>query len=96
MLQKPYSVSFEDRPVPTIADPHDVIVNVKFTGICGSDVHYWTHGSIGNFVVKDPMVLGHESSGIVTKSVFITLDIGFGSTNSFVSSRPKSQECRGR
>ena len=65
MLQKPYSVSFEDRPVPTIADPHDVIVNVKFTGICGSDVHYWTHGSIGNFVVKDPMVLGHESAGII-------------------------------
>ena len=65
MLQKPYSVSFEDRPVPTIADPHDVIVNVKFTGICGSDVHYWTHGSIGNFVVKDPMVLGHEGAGVI-------------------------------
>lgn len=65
VLQKPYSVSFEDRPVPTIADPHDVIVNVKFTGICGSDVHYWTHGAIGHFVVKDPMVLGHESAGII-------------------------------
>jgi len=34
-------------------------------GICGSDVHYWTHGSIGDFVVKAPMVLGHEASGIV-------------------------------
>jgi D-xylulose reductase len=65
VLEKPYAVKFEDRPVPTIADPHDVIVNVKFTGICGSDVHYWTHGAIGSFVVKDPMVLGHESAGIV-------------------------------
>ncbi|GAB7322241.1 hypothetical protein MBLNU13_g03237t1 [Cladosporium sp. NU13] len=65
VLEKPYAVKFEDRPVPTVADPHDVIVNVKFTGICGSDVHYWTHGAIGHFVVKDPMVLGHESAGIV-------------------------------
>lgn len=42
------------------------MVNVKYTGICGSDVHYWQHGAIGHFVVKEPMVLGHESSGIVT------------------------------
>lgn len=36
-------------------------------GICGSDVHYWQHGRIGDFVVKDPMVLGHEASGRVVK-----------------------------
>lgn len=36
-------------------------------GICGSDVHYWQHGKIGDFVVKDPMVLGHEASGRVVK-----------------------------
>lgn len=42
-----------------------MLVNIKFTGICGSDVHYWKHGAIGNFVVREPMVLGHESSGIV-------------------------------
>lgn len=40
---------------------------MKYTGICGSDVHYWVEGAIGDFVVKDPMVLGHESSGIVTQ-----------------------------
>lgn len=65
VLEKQDHVKFEDRPIPTIQDPYDVIVNVKFTGICGSDVHYWTHGAIGNFVVRAPMVLGHESSGIV-------------------------------
>lgn len=37
------------------------------TGICGSDVHYWTHGRIADFVVNSPMVLGHESAGIVTR-----------------------------
>lgn len=36
-------------------------------GICGSDVHYLKNGRIGDFIVKEPMVLGHESSGIVTE-----------------------------
>ena len=36
-------------------------------GICGSDVSYWTKGLIGDFVVKAPMVLGHEASGVVSK-----------------------------
>jgi len=35
-------------------------------GICGSDVHYWAHGKCGPFEVKGPLILGHESSGIVT------------------------------
>ncbi|KAF2223472.1 chaperonin 10-like protein [Elsinoe ampelina] len=67
VLQKPLSVTFEDRPLPelTPSTSKDVIVNVKYTGICGSDVHYWQHGAIGSFIVKAPMVLGHESSGVV-------------------------------
>ncbi|KMU72606.1 sorbitol dehydrogenase 2 [Coccidioides immitis RMSCC 3703] len=52
-------------PGPTIQHPHDVMINVKYTGVCGSDVHYWDHGAIGHLVLKEPMVLGHESSGIV-------------------------------
>lgn len=36
-------------------------------GICGSDVHYLVHGRIGDFVVKDKMIIGHEASGIVKK-----------------------------
>lgn len=36
-------------------------------GICGSDVHYWQHGKIGDFVVNEPMVLGHEAAGRVVK-----------------------------
>lgn len=67
VLEKAGSVKYEDRPIPTLKSPYDVLVNVKFTGICGSDVHYWVHGAIGQFVVKEPMVLGHESSGVVAK-----------------------------
>lgn len=47
---------------------HDsAIVAPKATGICGSDVHYLKHGRIGDFIVKDPMVLGHESAAVVVK-----------------------------
>ncbi|KAJ5757061.1 uncharacterized protein N7511_007243 [Penicillium nucicola] len=67
VLEGIHKVKFEDRPIPELKNPHDVIINVKFTGICGSDVHYWEHGAIGSFVVKDPMVLGHESAGIISK-----------------------------
>jgi D-xylulose reductase len=35
--------------------------------ICGSDIHYYTHGRIGDFVVREPMVLGHESAGVVVE-----------------------------
>ncbi|ODT59496.1 MULTISPECIES: NAD(P)-dependent alcohol dehydrogenase [Paracoccus] len=45
--------------------PNDVRIAVHTVGICGSDVHYYTHGKIGPFVVEQPMVLGHEASGTV-------------------------------
>jgi D-xylulose reductase len=45
--------------------PDDVRIRIHTVGICGSDVHYYTHGKIGNFIVKEPMVLGHEASGTV-------------------------------
>ncbi|KAK0732558.1 chaperonin 10-like protein [Apiosordaria backusii] len=67
VLNKPNDVSFEERPIPKLKSPHDVLVAVNYTGICGSDVHYWLHGAIGHFVVKDPMVLGHESAGTVVE-----------------------------
>lgn len=44
-----------------------VLIEVKKTGICGSDVHYLVEGRIGHFVVNSPMVLGHESAGVVAK-----------------------------
>ncbi|KIW88118.1 D-xylulose reductase A [Cladophialophora bantiana CBS 173.52] len=64
-------VFFEDRPIPKLTGPRDVLLQVNYTGICGSDVHYWQHGRIGHFVVKEPMVLGHESAGTV-------LEVGSG------------------
>lgn len=45
----------EQVPIPK-PGPNQVLVKVHTVGICGSDVHYWTHGAIGPFVVKEPMV----------------------------------------
>lgn len=45
----------------------DVLLQMHSVGICGSDVHYWQHGRIGDFVVTEPMVLGHEAAGRVVK-----------------------------
>ena len=47
--------------------PHDVRIAIHTVGICGSDVHYYTHGAIGPFVVRAPMVLGHEASGTLVE-----------------------------
>jgi D-xylulose reductase len=65
VLRGPLDVSFEDRPVPKITDPYSVLIRVDYTGICGSDVHYWCDGKLGPFVLESPMVLGHESAGTV-------------------------------
>ncbi|ODQ81220.1 hypothetical protein BABINDRAFT_160605 [Babjeviella inositovora NRRL Y-12698] len=67
VLKQVGEIVIENRPVPKLQDSHYVKIAIKKTGICGSDVHYYTHGSIGPFVVKNPMVLGHESAGIVVE-----------------------------
>ncbi|CEP64954.1 D-xylulose reductase XYL2 LALA0_S15e01134g [Lachancea lanzarotensis] len=67
VLKSKGHISIEDRPIPKIEDPHFVKLEIKKTGICGSDVHYYVAGAIGDFVVKKPMVLGHESSGVVVE-----------------------------
>ncbi len=52
-----------ERPRP---GPGEVQVRVHTVTICGSDVHYFRHGRIADFVVDGPLVLGHETSGTVT------------------------------
>ncbi|XP_035686386.1 sorbitol dehydrogenase-like [Branchiostoma floridae] len=44
---------------------NEVQIAMCSVGICGSDVKYWTHGKCGRFVLEEPMVMGHESSGTV-------------------------------
>lgn len=64
VLDRVRQMHWEDRTVP---EPGrlEVRVRVKKVGVCGSDVHYYTHGRIGGFVVEAPLVLGHEVSGVI-------------------------------
>ena len=50
---------------PQITSPDDVLIEVKSIGVCGSDMHYYKEGNIGDQVVKFPFVVGHEFSGVV-------------------------------
>jgi len=56
----------EQRPIKK-PGRNEVLIRIHSVGICGSDVHYLVNGCIGDFVVKAPMVLGHESSGVVAE-----------------------------
>ncbi|KAG7877802.1 hypothetical protein KL905_001068 [Ogataea polymorpha] len=78
VLTKIGEIVIEDRPIPQIKDPHYVKIAIKYTGLCGSDVHYYQHGRVGSFIVEKPMVLGHESSGVIVEvgSEVKTLKVG--------------------
>src|SRR5688572_24644518 len=54
----------EERPAP-VPGPGEALVEMRSVGVCGSDVHYWERGRIGPFVVRAPLILGHESAGVV-------------------------------
>lgn len=59
-------IGFEERDIPTIKD-NEVLVKLEYVGICGSDLHYYETGAIGNYIVKPPFVLGHEPGGTVVE-----------------------------
>ncbi|CAJ0582587.1 unnamed protein product, partial [Mesorhabditis spiculigera] len=80
----------EQKPIPS-PGPKQLLVKIHTVGICGSDVHYWTHGAIGPFVVKAPMVVGHETSGIVAE---VGSDVQGFSVGDRIALEPGSP-CRG-
>jgi len=59
-------MGFEQRNIPKVKD-NEVLVKLEYVGICGSDLHYYETGAIGDYVVKPPFVLGHEPGGTVVE-----------------------------
>jgi L-idonate 5-dehydrogenase len=53
----------EDHPLA----PDEVRVAVAYGGICGSDMHYFHRGAVGDFAIREPMALGHEISGRIVE-----------------------------
>lgn len=52
---------------PVELGPHDVELRLGAGGICGSDLHYFQHGRVGAFVMREPLIPGHEASGVVAR-----------------------------
>ncbi len=67
VLEEAGKLSLRDIELSETLGPAEVRIRTHTVGICGSDVHYYTHGRIGPFVVEAPMVLGHEASGVITE-----------------------------
>lgn len=59
-------MGFVEREIPQTAD-NEVLVKLEYVGICGSDMHYYETGRIGDYVVEPPFVLGHEPGGVVVE-----------------------------
>ena len=77
VLREKGSLAVESVPLPVLG-PDQVLVRIAAVGVCGSDVHYFHEGRIGDFVVDGPLILGHEASGtiVATGSDLSTARIG--------------------
>ncbi|KAI1208150.1 GroES-like protein [Annulohypoxylon truncatum] len=67
VLQSARNASFESRKTPQLRDEYDVKIHVEQTGICGSDIHLWHEGHLGDWGGNSPVVLGHEGAGRVVE-----------------------------
>ena len=79
VLYAPHDIRLEERPVPK-PGTREVLIEIKAVGVCGSDVHYYEHGRIGSYVVRQPLILGHESSGVI-------VDVGEGVSRERIGQR---------
>ncbi|MDA8250934.1 MAG: NAD(P)-dependent alcohol dehydrogenase [Rhodospirillales bacterium] len=68
VLESKRHAVLRDIDLPQTLGEGDVRIAMRAVGICGSDLHYYLHGAIGPFVVREPMVLGHEGSGVVVEA----------------------------
>lgn len=66
-----------EEPVPTIG-PEDVLVRVRKTGICGTDIHIYTWDEWASRTVSVPMVVGHEFAGEIVEKGSAVRDLGLG------------------
>lgn len=79
VLYAPRDVRIEKRPVPK-PGRGEVLIEVKAVGVCGSDVHWYEYGKIGPYVVREPLILGHEAAGVI-------VDVGEGTPKDRIGER---------
>jgi L-idonate 5-dehydrogenase len=82
-----------DVPMP-VPGPGEVLVRLGAAGICGSDMHYYFHGRVGSFAIREPLTPGHEASGIVAATGAGVTRVRAGDRIAINPSRPCGQ-CAG-
>ena len=66
VVHGPNDLRIDELPEP-VAGPGEVVLDVEWGGICGSDLSYWRHGASGTAQLKSPLVLGHEVAGRIAQ-----------------------------
>ena len=66
VLEEMKKISVQTIEVPMVA-ANEVLIRVHCIGVCGSDIHYYEHGRIGNYIVEKPIILGHELAGTIAQ-----------------------------
>ena len=79
VLYAPHDIRIEERPIPK-PGPGEGLIEITAGEVCGSDVHYYEHGRIGTYVVRQPLILGHGSAGVI-------VDVGEGVSTSRIGER---------
>ncbi len=65
-MNGPNTMSYKEIPMP-IAEDSEVVVQIEYCGICGSDLHYYEYGRIGDYIVDGEFTLGHEVAGTIVE-----------------------------
>ena len=95
VLDPDLTLRIEERDIAE-PGPDEVLVQVKSVGVCGSDIHYFEHGRIADFIVETPLVLGHEAAGVVSAVGANVTDLEVGITVAMEPGVPcgRCKQCR--
>ena len=86
-IHGPLDLRIEDYPLDNL-DPNQVEINIAIGGICGTDLHYYKHGGFRQIKLREPMILGHEVSGFISKLGSKVKNLSTGQLVSVSPSRP--------
>jgi D-xylulose reductase len=78
VLESKGKLSLRDFPIEEQVGPQDLRIRIVSCGICGSDIHFYLNGAIGDYVVRQPLILGHEAAGEVVEKGEEVTDFAVG------------------
>ena len=86
-IHGPLDMRIDDYLVDSLG-PNQVEIKIAIGGICGTDLHYYKHGGFGQIKLREPMILGHEVSGFISKIGSNVKNLSIGQLVSISPSRP--------